>query len=131
MCIRDRRYIYLLRQAPGAKGHIAHCSVPDGVRAVHTAQQLGLDITVETCPQYLGLSQDDLFLKGGVAKCDPPPRSNEMREELWRCVLEGQVDMIVSDHSPHPFDHKVVPMERFTTCLLYTSDAADDLLCVD
>lgn len=109
------RYIYLLRQAPGAKGHIAHCSVPEGVRAVHAAQQLGLDITVETCPQYLGLSQDDLFLKGGVAKCDPPPRSNEMREDLWHCVLEGQVDMIVSDHSPHPFDQKVVPMERFTT----------------
>ncbi len=109
------RYIYLLRQAPGAKGHIAHCSVPEGVRAVHAAQTAGLDITVETCPQYLGLTEDDFFRLGGVAKCDPPPRSDAMRQELWRCVLEGQVDMIVSDHSPHPFEQKVVAMERFTS----------------
>ena len=108
------RYIFLLRQAPGAKGHIAHCSVPEAIRAVHAAQQEGIDITVETCPQYLGLTHADLFERGGVAKCDPPARSAEMREDLWKCVLDGQVDMIVSDHSPHPFDRKVVPMERFT-----------------
>lgn len=107
------RYIFIARQAPGCKAHVVHCSLPAGVRAVHKAQQEGLDITVETCPQYLGLCEDDLYALGGVAKCDPPVRPRAMVDELWECVKAGQVDMIASDHSPHPFERKVVAKDNF------------------
>ena len=107
------RYIFIAKQAPGCKAHVVHCSLPEGVTAVHEAQQQGVDITVETCPQYLGLCEDDLYALGGVAKCDPPVRSRETVEKLWDCVKAGKVDMIASDHSPHPFERKVVDKDNF------------------
>lgn len=106
------RYIYLARLS-GCKSHVVHCSVPDGVRAIHKAKNEGVDITVETCPQYLGLCEEDLIRLGGVAKCDPPVRPQAMVDDLWNCVLEGKVDMIASDHSPHPVDRKVVDTNNF------------------
>lgn len=72
-----------------------------------------MDVTVETCPQYLGLCEDDLLALGGVAKCDPPVRPRETVERLWECVKTGKVDMLASDHSPHPFDRKVVDQDNF------------------
>lgn len=107
------RYIFILKQVPGSKGHIVHCSLPDGIKAVNEAKLQGVDITAETCPQYLGLCEDDLRKLGGVAKCDPPVRSEESVEQLWECVKAGMVDMIASDHSPHPFSKKTVPAQRF------------------
>ncbi len=108
-----QRYILIAAQAPGSKAHVVHCSIPEGIDAITAAKLKGIDITVETCPQYLALCHDDLYERGGVAKCDPPVRSREDVEKLWEHVLAGRVDMITSDHSPHPFAKKVVPKEDF------------------
>ena len=108
-----QRYILIAEQAPGSKAHVVHCSIPEGIDAITAAKLRGIDITVETCPQYLALCHDDLYERGGVAKCDPPVRSREDVEKLWEHVLAGRVDMITSDHSPHPFAKKVVPREDF------------------
>lgn len=107
------RFIFIAKQAPKCRAHIVHVSIPQGIRAVKTAQTAGLDITAETCPQYLGLCEDDLRELGGVAKCDPPVRSKELVNELWDLVIDGSVDMIASDHSPHPFNRKVVDKNNF------------------
>ncbi|MCI8506802.1 MAG: allantoinase AllB [Lachnospiraceae bacterium] len=109
-----QRYILLSRQIPGAKTHIVHCSIAEGALEVGRAKMDGIDISVETCPQYLALCEDDLYEKGGVAKCDPPVRSLENVEKLWELVKEGAIDLIASDHSPHPFEKKVVPENDFS-----------------
>ena len=70
---------------------------------------------METCPQYLGLNEDDLRRIGGIAKCDPPIRPQKLVDELWEYVIDGSIDMIASDHSPHPFDKKVVTQENFSS----------------
>jgi allantoinase len=108
------RFIFIARQAPGCKAHIVHMSIPQGAAAVRAAKDEGIDITVETCPQYLGLNEDDLREMGGVAKCDPPVRSKKLVDELWNYVIDGTVDMLASDHSPHPFDRKVVEADNFS-----------------
>lgn len=107
------RYILIAQQVPKSKTHVVHCSIAEGVEAIQEAKQKGLDITVETCPQYLALCEDDLYERGGVAKCDPPVRSRENVEKMWEYVKSGKIDMIASDHSPHPFEKKVVPAEDF------------------
>lgn len=107
------RFIFLARQAPKCKAHIVHVSVPDGIDMVRRAQAEGVNITAETCPQYLGLTEDHMYEKGGVAKCDPPVRSRELVDKMWDHVLKGHVDLVASDHSPHPFEKKVVPMDEF------------------
>lgn len=109
------RYIFVASQVPGSKTHCVHVSTPEGHRMLKKAKAEGIDISGETCPQYLGLTEDDLYRIGGVCKCDPPVRSKELVEELWSLVLAGDVDMIASDHAPHPFNQKVVPMDKFST----------------
>ncbi|MBP1927353.1 allantoinase [Sedimentibacter acidaminivorans] len=107
------RFIFIAKQAPKCRAHIVHVSIPQGIKAVKKAQTEGVNITAETCPQYLGLCEDDLYELGGIAKCDPPVRPRELVEELWKLVIDGTVDMIASDHSPHPFERKVVDKDNF------------------
>lgn len=107
------RFIFIAKNAPKCKAHIVHMSIPQGAEAIKKAKLEGVDITVETCPQYLGLNEDDLIEIGGVAKCDPPVRPQELVDKLWDYVIDGTIDMLASDHSPHPFEKKVVPKDEF------------------
>jgi len=107
------RFILIAKQAPGCKAHIVHMSIPEGAQSVKRAKFEGLDISVETCPQYLGLNEEDLKTIGGIAKCDPPVRPQESVDRLWEYVIDGTIDMLASDHSPHTFDKKEVPKDKF------------------
>jgi allantoinase len=86
----------------GCALHIVHVSSAAGVALVAEAKRKGVDVTCETCPHYLVLTDTDVERIGAVAKCAPPIRSAEEQEKLWREVLNGNVDTIGSDHSPAP-----------------------------
>ncbi len=73
------------------------------------------NLSAETCPQYLGMSEDDLEAIGALAKCDPPVRTAEAVERLWGYLLDGTVDIVASDHSPHPFSRKTEREADFWT----------------
>lgn len=107
------RFIFLAKQAPKCKAHIVHMSIASGGEAIRKAKAEGVNISVETCPQYLGLNENDLLTKGGVAKCDPPVRCQETVDKIWEQVIDGTIDMIASDHSPHPFEKKFVKENEF------------------
>lgn len=107
------RFTFLAGLVPKCKCHIVHVSTPEGILEVQQARSRGIDITVETCPQYLGLTEEDLHALGGVAKCDPPVRSRESVERLWELVVNGAVDMIASDHSPHTTAKKALEQDNF------------------
>ncbi len=96
----------LMASETGCSLHIVHVSSGRGVRLVAAARARGIDVSCETCPHYLVLSEDDMEALGAIAKCAPPLRSQEEREELWQQVLMGNVLMIASDHSPAPADMK-------------------------
>ena len=82
--------------------HIVHVSSGGGVALVAAAKKLGVDVTCETCPHYLTLTEADAEKLGGVAKCAPPLRDAPTVEKLWEQVLAGGVTTIGSDHSPSP-----------------------------
>ena len=86
--------------------HIVHVSCGAGVALVVSAQKQGVDVTCETCPHYLTLTEDDMIQLGAVAKCAPPLRPKDAQDTLWECVKGGQVSTIGSDHSPSPPDMK-------------------------
>jgi allantoinase len=110
------RFIFLAGLVPECRAHICHLSIADGVRAVREARGRGMNnLSIETCPQYLALDEDDLVEGGAFAKCDPPVRRRETVEELWKYVLDGTVDMIASDHSPHSFEKKTAEGGDFWT----------------
>jgi allantoinase len=82
--------------------HIVHVSSGAGVALVASAQKQGVDVTCETCPHYLLLTEEDVEKFGAVAKCAPPLRTKSAQEVLWRYVENGYVSTIGSDHSPAP-----------------------------
>ncbi len=96
----------LMASETGCSLHIVHVSSGRGVRLVAEARLRGVDVSCETCPHYLVLSDDDLEELGAVAKCAPPLRSQQEREALWEQVFAGNVPMIASDHSPAPVGMK-------------------------
>lgn len=84
----------------GARLHVVHVSSGAGVAAVAAARARGVDVTCETCPHYLLLTEGDVERLGAVAKCAPPLRSAAERERLWGAVARGEVQLVASDHSP-------------------------------
>jgi len=90
----------------GCALHIVHVSSGAGVALVAAAKKSGLDVTCETCPHYLVLTEDDVEQLGAVAKCAPPLRPADVQNDLWRHLIAGDVTTIGSDHSPSPMELK-------------------------
>lgn len=86
--------------------HIVHVSSGAGVALIASAQKQGVDVTCETCPHYLALTEEDVEKLGAVAKCAPPLRAKSAQDVLWRYLENGFVHTIGSDHSPAPPEMK-------------------------
>ena len=82
--------------------HIVHLATQHALPALRRARAAGLKITVETCPQYLWFAAEEIPDGATEFKCAPPIRSAANREALWQALLDGEIDMIVTDHSPCP-----------------------------
>jgi allantoinase len=90
----------------GCALHIVHVSCGSGVHLVAAAKRKGVNVTCETCPHYLLLTDNDMVRLGAVAKCAPPLRDKHEQQELWSELVAGNVDSIGSDHSPAPWNMK-------------------------
>jgi allantoinase len=96
----------LLAREADCKLHVVHISSGRGVATALEARALGTDISIETCPHYLMFTEHDLMRIGALAKCTPPLRPGKHRDALLTSVLNGEVDIVASDHSPCPPDMK-------------------------
>jgi allantoinase len=83
----------------GNKLHIVHLSTKEGLNIIRWAKAHKLDVTTETCPQYLVFVTKDFKKKGSILKIAPPLRQEEDREELWRGLKDGSIDFICTDHA--------------------------------
>ena len=90
----------------GCALHFVHISTPEAVEEIRLARAAGQDVTLETCPHYLVLTEEAMTNIGPLAKCAPPLRSAREQEGLWQALGRGEIDMITSDHSPCPPDMK-------------------------
>jgi allantoinase len=86
--------------------HIVHLSSASSLNAVRAARKRGLPITVETCPHYLTFAAEDIPDGATEYKCAPPIRWSTERESLWQALVDGDIDLIASDHSPCPPEMK-------------------------
>ena len=84
----------------GASAHILHLSSAAALPRIAEARAEGLKLTVETCPHYLCFSADEIPDGATEFKCCPPIRDDENRDALWQGLVEGIIDIVVSDHSP-------------------------------
>jgi len=80
--------------------YIVHLSTAKGVVPIERAKEEGQTVYVETCPQYLTLTNETLLRLGPLAKIGPPLRTESDRLGLWKAIQRGTVDTIASDHAP-------------------------------
>jgi dihydropyrimidinase len=86
---------------------IVHVSAEEGMQAIRRAQNRGLRVYGETCPQYLFLTAEDLDqegMAGAMCCCSPPPRDAAAQEAIWRGLADGTFQVFSSDHAPYRFD---------------------------
>lgn len=84
----------------GARVHVLHLSSSDALPMLRSARRDGVRITAETCPHYLVFTAEEVPDGQTQFKCCPPIREAANRELLWRGLREGDIDIVVSDHSP-------------------------------
>ncbi|MBI3538707.1 MAG: allantoinase AllB, partial [Candidatus Eisenbacteria bacterium] len=80
--------------------HVVHLSAAEALQDLRAARARGLPVTVETCPHYLTFAAEEIGDGATEFKCAPPIRGRANRERLWEALRAGDIDMIVSDHSP-------------------------------
>ncbi|MBR6546460.1 MAG: dihydroorotase, partial [Clostridia bacterium] len=80
----------------GCAYHVCHVSSKESVSLIREAKRAGLDVTCETGPHYLTLSDADLRDEGRF-KMNPPLRDASDREALLEGLADGTVDMIATD----------------------------------
>ncbi len=98
--------VLTLAEWTGARVHIAHHSAADSLYLLRAAKARGVDVTVETCPQYLLLNTDDILRLGGILRVNPPVREPRHNQPLWDALMDGTIDMIATDHAPHTPEEK-------------------------
>ncbi|XP_056270393.1 allantoinase, mitochondrial isoform X2 [Pseudoliparis swirei] len=94
--------------------HIVHLSSAEPLELIQEARRAGAPLTVETTHHYLSLCAEDIPAKATQFKCCPPIRGSANQEQLWSALKAGQIDMVVSDHSPCTPDLKKLDSGDFT-----------------
>ncbi len=97
----------------GARVHVVHLADGDAVPMLRAARAEGVRITVETCPHYLTFAAEEVADGATPFKCCPPIREQAHREALWAALEGGNVDLVVSDHSPCTPDLKLLDCGDF------------------
>jgi dihydropyrimidinase len=96
-----------LAEIAGAKIVIVHVSSADALEQIRWAQQRGLSVHAETCPQYLVDQGDRLATDDWEAAkfmCSPPPRGGDNSSALWNGLKDGAFDIVSSDHCAYRFE---------------------------
>jgi allantoinase len=96
----------------GARAHVVHLSSASALPLIHAARSEGVDVSVETCPHYLALSAEGVPAGATSYKCCPPIRELANQDALWAGLAAGDIDLVVTDHSPSTADLKVPDFSR-------------------
>ena len=94
-----------LAEETGCAYHVCHVSAAESVDLIRAAKARGVDVTCEVGPHYLLMSDRDLQ-EDGRFKMNPPLRSPRDREALVAALLDGTIDMVITDHAPHSAEEK-------------------------
>ena len=95
----------------GCSYHVCHISTKESVALIREAKKAGIDVTCETAPHYLLLTENDLR-EDGRFKMNPPLRSEADRDALLEGLCDGTIDMIATDHAPHSAEEKGRGLEK-------------------
>jgi dihydroorotase len=102
----------LLAEMTGARFHVAHISTARAVGMVAFAKSKGLAVTCEAVPHHFSLADGDMRPYDSDFKMKPPLRSREDMEAVLDGIGAGAIDVLATDHAPHPGSEKMQEFER-------------------
>ncbi len=98
----------IIAEYTGAHVHICHCASKGAIDIVRQYKAKGVNVTAECTVHHLTLTDEECSGYSAVARVNPPLRSMDHVEAMRAAVLDGTVDCIVTDHSPHAHEEKDV-----------------------
>lgn len=101
-----------LARLTGGRLHLLHLSSAGSVELVRRAKAEGLRVSAEVTPHHLVFTDADLVTYDTNLKVNPPLRTAEDREALRRGLADGTIDLIGTDHAPHPVERKEVEFDQ-------------------
>ena len=96
----------LLAEHVGSRVHICHLSTAGSVEIVRWAKAKGINVTAEVTPHHLLLTDELARSYDAVYKVNPPLRTQEDVLALRAALVDGTIDIIATDHAPHPIESK-------------------------
>ena len=114
--IRDAKACYLsskqaiaLAKKHGTRLNVLHISTEEEVALFSDLPTTQKNITAEVCVHHLWFCQEDYPIHGGYLKTNPAIKSQKDRTALWEGLLGNRLDIVASDHAPHPAAEKEQP----------------------
>lgn len=96
----------LLAEHVDSRLHVCHLSTKGSVEIVRWAKARGIKITAEVTPHHLLLTEELARTYDAKYKVNPPLRTQEDVEALREALIDGTIDIIATDHAPHPIESK-------------------------
>ncbi len=96
----------LLAAHVGSRLHVCHVSTAGSVEIVRQAKEKGWNVTAEACPHHLLLTDELASTYDPIFKVNPPLRSAADVEALRAGLADGTIDIVATDHAPHPHEDK-------------------------
>lgn len=86
--------------------HICHLTTAGGVEIVRWAKARGINVTAEVTPHHLLLTDESAIGYDPIFKVNPPLRTQRDVEALREGLADGTIDIVATDHAPHPAESK-------------------------
>lgn len=96
----------LLAEHVGSRLHVCHVSTAGSVELIRWAKGKGVSVTAEACPHHLLLTDDLAATYDPIYKVNPPLRTSADVEALRAGLADGTIDIVATDHAPHPHEDK-------------------------
>ena len=96
----------LLADHVGSRLHVCHLSTRGSVEIVRWAKGRGINVTAEVTPHHLLLTDDLVRSYDPIYKVNPPLRSADDVEAVREGLADGTIDIVATDHAPHPMEDK-------------------------
>ncbi len=96
----------LLAEHVQSRLHICHLTTAGGVELVRWAKSRGVQVTAEVTPHHLLLTDESVRSYDPVFKVNPPLRSERDVLALRAGLADGTIDVVATDHAPHPTEDK-------------------------
>lgn len=105
-CYKSSSMAMELAKKHNTRLHILHITSAEEVALFSTEPLETKRITAEACVHHLTYSDADYATLGNLIKCNPAIKTQADQDAVWAGLLNGNIDVIATDHAPHTWEEK-------------------------